>query len=283
MMKTSIRTGLLIVLIAVVAALDCTGKEEGDTSQRTEETAESLQSAEWQGTLQATWIKMFGFPQATTMILNLGHDMTFTIQVQPDPEPEVAGTYSVQGNRITFADKEGMFACKEDEGEGIYEFELREEFLELSLIQDSCRGRRNALFGTAIDSAAIFSYNQRIETDSTDVEAYARRGRIFTIMQWRDEAFADLDKAIELDPENIEAHEGRGHALALFYNSRFDEALEEFNRILELDPDHRWAYLHRGFAKRDLGDMEGACEDWKKARDLGYPLVQEEVIDRLCK
>jgi tetratricopeptide (TPR) repeat protein len=238
---------------------------------------------EWQSTLQATWIKMFGFPQGRTLILTLRHDMTFSIQVMLDENPEVVGTYTVQGNRISFTDLEGMFACKEEEGEGVYEFEFHEEYLSLSLVQDSCKGRRNALLGTSIDSAAIFMYNRRIEKDSTDAEAYARRGRFFTIMQKGEEALLDLDKAIELDPENAKAHAGRGHVLALYHNSRFDEALVEFDLTLKFDPDHRWAYLHRGFAKRDLGDMDGACEDWKKARDLGYPLVQEEVIDRLCK
>ena len=36
-----------------------------------------------------------------------------------------------------------------------------------------------------------------------------------------------------------------------------------------MDPENAAAYVNRGMAKEMLRDLNGACDDWKKARELG--------------
>jgi hypothetical protein len=41
-------------------------------------------------------------------------------------------------------------------------------------------------------------------------------------------------------------------------------------------------FYNRGFAKHKLKDINGACEDWEKALDLGYNLAKD-ALDKYCK
>jgi tetratricopeptide (TPR) repeat protein len=68
----------------------------------------------------------------------------------------------------------------------------------------------------------------------------ALRGRIRTVRGWTywameryDQALADLNRAIELNPENASALASRGETYRLM--ERYDEALADFNRAIELD------------------------------------------------
>ena len=62
------------------------------------------------------------------------------------------------------------------------------------------------------------------------------------------------------------------HGLAItFYNramvksaiENYEEAIEDYTNALKYDSDLVQVYLSRGLLKRELGDMEGACSDWK--------------------
>lgn len=60
----------------------------------------------------------------------------------------------------------------------------------------------------------------------------------------------------------------------------FNKAIESFDRLLELYPEHGNGYFNRGMAKARLQDVDAACEDWIKAKNLGVkeaePLVQNQ-------
>ena len=43
----------------------------------------------------------------------------------------------------------------------------------------------------------------------------------------------------------------------------------DYNKAIELDPSMAYAYYNRGFAKYRLGNLKGACSDWRKAQELG--------------
>ena len=39
--------------------------------------------------------------------------------------------------------------------------------------------------------------------------------------------------------------------------------------MIELNPNFAEAYSNRGVAKEPIGDIKGACADWRKASSLG--------------
>ena len=54
-------------------------------------------------------------------------------------------------------------------------------------------------------------------------------------MERREDALADLNRAIELDPGDAQAIAGRGETYRCL--ERYDEAQADFSRAIELDPD----------------------------------------------
>jgi len=47
-------------------------------------------------------------------------------------------------------------------------------------------------------------------------------------------------------------------------------AISDFTKAIELNPNYTDAYSNRGISKENLGDLNGACADWKKAAALGH-------------
>jgi tetratricopeptide (TPR) repeat protein len=48
----------------------------------------------------------------------------------------------------------------------------------------------------------------------------------------------------------------------------YSGAISDYSKALELKPKFAEAYLNRGFAKRSIGDVEGAKADFKKSIDI---------------
>ncbi|MCK9291940.1 MAG: tetratricopeptide repeat protein [Bacteroidales bacterium] len=86
--------------------------------------------------------------------------------------------------------------------------------------------------------------------DTEDFMFYAYRGNTRSKMGLQADAIADFDKAIALQPKRIVDY-----------------------------PNWVRNYFNRGVAKYYLNNGAGACEDWKKAYDLGYGSASEYLID----
>ncbi len=72
---------------------------------------------------------------------------------------------------------------------------------------------------------------------------YVIRSRINAALFRYDEAIADMDAAIALDPDNPLLYVERGQRILLLYE--WDRALADFNHALELHPNYAAAYYYR--------------------------------------
>jgi tetratricopeptide (TPR) repeat protein len=75
----------------------------------------------------------------------------------------------------------------------------------------------------------------------------------------------DLNKAIELDPNLVDAYLKRGHLYAWdlpVAQGSYAKALPDFTRCLELKPDHAWALWERANAYTGLQRYDEAITDW---------------------
>jgi tetratricopeptide (TPR) repeat protein len=129
-----------------------------------------------------------------------------------------------------------------------------------------------------------------------------------------DEAQAEFDKAIEVDPNFVEAYVGRGGIK--FQKIEFPAAMEDYNRAVEIAENlvemHEYkasiknvladyegskiegskadymktrlaeALYHRGHLKRFMEDNGGGCADLRKSLDLGYGRAKTDWPD-LCQ
>lgn len=82
---------------------------------------------------------------------------------------------------------------------------------------------------------------------------------------WRfehDEALADIDRAVALEPSSANYHGLR--AIILSWSGRHAEALPEIDYAMRLDPNHGgWASWVKGHALLFLGRLEEAVAEFK--------------------
>ena len=95
-----------------------------------------------------------------------------------------------------------------------------------------------------------------------------------------DDAIADFDKAIALDPNDAAAYGNRGNAY--YSKGEVDRAIADFDKVIALDPNDAIAYDNRGVAYEKKGDKEKAIADFRKALEIA-PSFQEAkaALERL--
>ena len=95
---------------------------------------------------------------------------------------------------------------------------------------------------------------------------YANRGTVYYKTGDYDRAIADFDKAIELNPNNAEAHLGLG--IVWSKKGDHDRTIAHFNKAVDLRPADAMMYIHRGLTHDEKGDYDLAIADFSKAINL---------------
>jgi tetratricopeptide (TPR) repeat protein len=109
--------------------------------------------------------------------------------------------------------------------------------------------------------------NEQLQlVQSTDAVFYNNRGLAYDDQGDLDKAFADYNKAIELDPADATTYNNRG--LAYYNQGDLDKAIADYNKAISLDPQMAAAYNNRGFAYYNQGDLDKAIADYNKAIEL---------------
>jgi tetratricopeptide (TPR) repeat protein len=86
-----------------------------------------------------------------------------------------------------------------------------------------------------------------------------------------DDAIADYDKAIALDPNYATAYSNRG--IVYHKQSEFDRAIADFTKAIALNPKDAAAYNNRGNAYKNKDDLDRAVADYDKAIKLNPKLA----------
>ncbi len=113
----------------------------------------------------------------------------------------------------------------------------------------------------------IHQYEQALKAYSTAIElgtdrlssAYANRGNIYQILSRDQEAMADLNRSIEINPYNLQTYYRRGNLYLKFKQPQ--NAVMDFSRIIVIEPTNVNALYARARARIMLGDEKGAAED----------------------
>jgi len=63
--------------------------------------------------------------------------------------------------------------------------------------------------------------------------------------------------------------------------NRLDESVKTFDQVIMDDQEFGYAYLNRGFVRELLGDIDGACQDWRTAGELG--ITEADQYMKECK
>ena len=113
---------------------------------------------------------------------------------------------------------------------------------------------------------AFEDLNRALELDPFDALAYTNRGNLYRHMGQYEEALADLDKAVELDPQDSSTRTNRGIVFSEI--GRFDEALADLQQAIDLEPDDPHAYSNRGVIYNQLQRYPAAMSEFNRAIEL---------------
>lgn len=163
-------------------------------------------------------------------------------------------------------------------------------------------------------TGAIKDFNQAIRLDSSEYDRLVHKSEIMNYSRQYKSALKLLNKACRLNKANSIAYQLRSAVkaelkdsngalsdiaraymlsersiISLSYIGEIKRILEDyigaikyFDYVLEKAPGLVNNYYYRGLAKLKLGDKEGACNDFIKAREGGYMGTDEE-FDKNCK
>ena len=94
-------------------------------------------------------------------------------------------------------------------------------------------------------------------------EAHALRARAHARLLAFDEAIADLQEAIQFDPDPVDYH----FELGCCYQAlgRPEEASAIYGQVLERETNHLEGLYHRSVVRLSTGDLSGAVVDWQGA------------------
>jgi TonB family protein len=128
-----------------------------------------------------------------------------------------------------------------------------------------CRGTSDVSQAQAID--ACTSLLQASTNASSRSFVLALRGRQYYLAQKYDQAIADLDAAIGLDPELPQPLHYRGLCYAA--KGDLDRAVADFSKVIALEPGFSPAWFRRGLAYYGKNDFDHAIADFDQsiARD----------------
>ena len=104
--------------------------------------------------------------------------------------------------------------------------------------------------------------------DPSHFKAYYNRAFCYDKIGSLDEAESDYRKAIELQPQNINAIYHLGCLLEKMGNDRLPEALDCLNEVLIIDSKYSPGYNARGLVWDKLQNFEAAYNDFSNAMEL---------------
>ena len=81
--------------------------------------------------------------------------------------------------------------------------------------------------------------------------------------------------AIEINPNFAEAYNNRGSVKEKIKD--YQGAIIDFTTAIKIKPNYGYAYRNRGIVKEYSGDLNDACNDWRKAAELGIAQAAEWV------
>ena len=108
--------------------------------------------------------------------------------------------------------------------------------------------------------------DRAVALDPDDVDARMGRANVLVALQRHTEVLRDLDHALSVPSDRAaELHRLRG--LARFFVGEYQSALSDLDLALAAAPDYQ-AFVGRGRSRLELGDLEGAREDFARASRL---------------
>jgi tetratricopeptide (TPR) repeat protein len=127
--------------------------------------------------------------------------------------------------------------------------------------------RANRAYESKDYDQAIADYDAAIRLNPQYTAAYFNRGTARRVKNDLTGAIADYDTAIRLDPQYAPTYNNRGFARQT--KGDLDGAIADYDAAIRLNPQYTAAYIFRGSAREAKRDLGGALDDYQRYLELG--------------
>ena len=124
------------------------------------------------------------------------------------------------------------------------------------------------------DALADYDVALRLQPDYAD--ALYNRGYIYALQNDTDKALDDFSNAIRLQPTNEVFYNGRG--IVYTTKQEYPQALADLSQSIQLKPDFVAAYLNRGNVYKDLKDYDAAIKDYDRCIQLDSQFAKPYLL-----
>jgi lipoprotein NlpI len=142
--------------------------------------------------------------------------------------------------------------------------------------------RGNAYYAKGDNDNAIADYNQAIQLNPKDAAAFNNRGSAYFAKGNSDHAIADYSQAIQINPRDVGAYNNRGNAY--YAKGDHERAIADYSQAIQIDPRNSRAYLSRGLANLYLGALPKTLNDLNQASALdpddGYVALWLDIANK---
>jgi serine/threonine-protein kinase len=115
---------------------------------------------------------------------------------------------------------------------------------------------------------AVAAAQRALEIDPQLVDAHVTRGLVAMYFEWDlQTAERAFNEALRINPNNVEAHK-RYSELLIWLDTRYDEALSHVRRAVALDPVDPWAQVHVCWVHYFRRDFHAAIEQARQVLAL---------------
>ena len=129
----------------------------------------------------------------------------------------------------------------------------------------------NTFAGVGRYQEALNAFDNAIEIDPNNSEAWVGKGEALRIIGRNQESIDAFNKAIEIDPNNAFAWRSKGIVLTAL--GRNQEAITAIDRAMELDPNYLDALQFKGYALKGLGKQQEAAAVFQRIIELSEKLI----------
>ncbi|MFN8207060.1 MAG: tetratricopeptide repeat protein [Bacteroidales bacterium] len=124
---------------------------------------------------------------------------------------------------------------------------------------------------------ALAELNKAVELQPDFAEAIDQRGMVLLQLGKFSKAIRDFNRVIELMPGSAEYYNHRG--VANYCIRQFELALRDYTLAIQMDPSFARAYYNRGILNLETGDKESAIEDFTIAGKYNHPEAANMIAE----
>ena len=212
------------------------------------------------------WVRM---TQSGPVGLEFAENGIVYVDFGIDGTIDVVSEYKIQNDTIFFNDEKGEM-CPEP---GVYQMDVSKDYAAFDLIDDMCNGRIKMTMGfwTKPNFDELLSELTQKISETEKPELYLTRARIYLALGKSFDAKTDLDVYLQQNSNDVRAFINR--AGTRFPND-MEGVISDCNKAIGLEPENKNAWFLRGLANWELGFKEKACDDFSRAIELGFSILQ---------